>query len=77
VTGAYVHHEGEGFGKPSPKVKVADTVGAGDAFHGRLYQYLHGEWRRRAALEKALRLGAFVASHRGAQPAYEPADVLG
>lgn len=56
-----------------PKVKVADTVGAGDAFTAAL---LHGVLtmkitRAPEVLARALRLSALVASLPGAQPEYE------
>jgi len=50
-------------------VKVADTVGAGDAFTAALVHH----WLRHAPLEEmnvaANRLGAWVASQEGAMPA--------
>lgn len=75
--GAYVYHEGRGLGSPSPKVEVADTVGAGDAFTAAFISTFMEAGDVDAALEKALRLGAFVAGQRGAQPEYDPAKVLG
>ncbi|MGN6437091.1 MAG: carbohydrate kinase family protein [Agriterribacter sp.] len=56
------------------KVKVADTIGSGDAFlAGFLSQYI-----KSVALETALEfgcgMGAFVATHHGACPAYTIAD---
>jgi len=57
-------HEHPGF-----TVKVADTVGAGDAFTAALVHH----WLRRTPLEEmnlaANRLGAWVASQEGAMPA--------
>ena len=57
---------------PGFKVKVADTVGAGDAFTAAL---VHG-YLRRAPLaqinETANRVGAWVASQSGATPAPRP-----
>ena len=50
------------------KVKVADTVGAGDAFTAAL---IHGYLRRRTLKqigEEANRVGAWVASQRGGMP---------
>jgi fructokinase len=75
--GAYVFHEGKGHGRPAPKVEVADTVGAGDAFTAAFISTFMDNGDVAAALDKALRLGAFVAGQRGAQPTYDPADVLG
>jgi len=57
-------HEHPGF-----KVKVADTVGAGDAFTAAL---VNGYLRQRSLAEMndaANRVGAWVASHSGATPA--------
>ncbi|MEY2855251.1 MAG: hypothetical protein RL030_2383 [Pseudomonadota bacterium] len=56
----------------APPVAVRDTVGAGDAFTaaivaGRLRFPSHS-WPR--VLRAACQLGAFVANHKGAQPAY-------
>ncbi|HJZ63422.1 MAG TPA: carbohydrate kinase [Candidatus Acidoferrum sp.] len=54
---------------PGFAVKVADTVGAGDAFTAALVHH----WLRRTSLEEmnlaANRLGAWVASQEGAMPA--------
>jgi fructokinase len=63
-------HEHPGF-----RTTVADTVGAGDAFTaGLIHHYLRG-----APLpvmnEAANRLGAWVASQRGATPAPEKAQL--
>lgn len=58
---------------PPPKVKVVDTVGAGDAFTAAL---LHGIITKKISyapevLARANALGALVASLPGAQPDYE------
>jgi sugar/nucleoside kinase (ribokinase family) len=48
-----------------------DTVGAGDAFLAALVAgWLEGR-APQAALERANRLGAYVAAQRGAMPAYD------
>lgn len=57
---------------PGFKVKVADTVGAGDAFTAAL---VHGYLRRTSLAqinETANRVGAWVASQSGATPALKP-----
>ena len=56
---------------------MADTVGAGDAFLAALLAALLGGAGPAAALDRANRLGAFVAGHRGATPPYGLADVFG
>ena len=66
--GSVLVAEGETHAHPGVPVKVADTVGAGDAFTAALvHHYLRG-----AALpalnEAANRMGAWVASHTGATP---------
>lgn len=53
---------------PGYKIKVADTVGAGDAFTaGMVHQYLRGEPLRQMG-NLANRVGAWVASQVGATP---------
>lgn len=55
----------------TPRVKVADTVGAGDAFSGAfVYSVLTGKTLRQAH-EAAVKTAAFVASQVGAWPAYD------
>jgi fructokinase len=57
------------------KIKVADTVGAGDAFTaGMVYQYLRGESLRQMG-NLANRVGAWVASQIGATPRPARGDV--
>jgi len=57
---------------PGTPVKVVDAVGAGDSFSAVfLFRVLSGADPAVAA-EAANRMGAFVASHRGAIPAYTP-----
>jgi len=72
---------GQSFHRASaPKVQVADTIGAGDAFcaalvDGWLSMVDGPDWDR--ILARACRLGAYVATCPGAQPHYDPAQVLG
>ena len=55
---------------PTPKVKVADTVGAGDSFSGAfVYSVLTGKSLREAH-QKAVEVAAFVCTQNGAWPAY-------
>lgn len=55
------------------EVEVADTVGAGDAFLAALVTHLKpGVLSDRECLERASRIGEWVASQRGATPAYPP-----
>jgi fructokinase len=66
-----VSHD-EGNEHPGFKVKVADTVGAGDAFTAALvHGYLRGTPLAQIN-ERANRVGAWVASQSGATPAPKP-----
>ncbi len=55
---------------PTPKVKVADTVGAGDAFTGAFVASLLFGRNIREAHQTAVDLSAFVCTQRGAMPEY-------
>ena len=56
---------------PTPKVKVADTVGAGDSFSGAfVYNILTGKSLAQAH-KAAVDVAAFVSTKSGAWPAYE------
>lgn len=56
---------------PTPKVKVADTVGAGDSFSGAfVYNILTGKSLAQAH-KAAVDIAAFVSTKSGAWPAYE------
>lgn len=70
--GALLWDAGEVHTAPAPKVKVADTVGAGDAFTAGLVAGLLRGDAPAAALAHACALGAVVASLPGAQPEYTP-----
>ena len=68
--GAEAYHEGQVFRTKSVKVKVIDTVGAGDAFLAAfVHHYLHGE-NIKTCLREGAKLGGFVATQSGAIPAH-------
>jgi fructokinase len=69
--GAILWHDDEFYEHPGFKVQVADTVGAGDAFLATLIAGLLEERPPQQILNKACAIGAFVASHRGANPVYD------
>ncbi len=57
--------------EPARPVEVADTVGAGDSFLSSLVTgILHGRSSDAELLARACRLGEWVATQRGATPAY-------
>jgi fructokinase len=61
---------GEYLELPGYRVKVADTVGAGDAFAAALVHGIHAGWPAREVGDFANRLGALVASRSGGVPAW-------
>jgi fructokinase len=68
--GAYVLHEDKLYHHQGYQVKVADTVGAGDSFLATfLSGYLNG-YPFEQILDRACKVGAFVASQKGANPPY-------
>lgn len=65
-----IYSEGERSTLPTPRVKVADTVGAGDSFSGAfVYAILTGKSLSEAH-RKAVETAAFVCTKQGAWPAY-------
>lgn len=73
--GAIIYYNGEEFTHKGYKVKVADTVGSGDAFLAGLLGKLSEGDTPGNALEFASRTGAFVATKKGACPGYEPSEI--
>lgn len=68
--GAYVLHEHKLYYHSGYKVNVVDTVGAGDSFLATFVaSYLNG-YPIDTILDRACKVGAFVASQKGANPAY-------
>lgn len=68
--GAAVLHDGACYEHAGFKVKVADTIGSGDAFlAGFISKFVQGS-HPAEALEFACKIGAFVASCSGACPPY-------
>jgi fructokinase len=60
---------------PGYPVKVADTVGAGDAFAAAFLHGLAAGWSAAKTGDFANRLGALVASRPGAVPEWSPAEL--
>ena len=69
--GAIVWHDGKFYKHPGFKVKVVDTVGAGDAFLATFVNGLLNKQQMPLILERACKIGAFVAGKRGANPVYD------
>lgn len=69
--GAIVWHNNNFYEHPGFKVKVVDTVGAGDAFLATFTAGLLAGQPMQNILEKACKIGAFVAGKRGANPVYD------
>lgn len=69
--GAMTLVEGVFYEHPGFKVEVLDTVGAGDAFLATFIAGILQAESPNAILQKACAVGAFVASHRGANPGYD------
>jgi fructokinase len=69
--GAGLWRDGRWLWEPGRPISVADTVGAGDAFVASLVAHLlQGKMPDEEILARACRLGEWVASQRGATPAY-------
>ena len=68
ATGSYVFAPGESSYQPTPKVKVADTVGAGDSFTGSFVACILQGRPVREAHERAVKVSAFVCTQNGAMP---------
>ena len=73
--GAMVCHEGRLYSHPGYKVKVADTIGSGDAFLAGFLAKTKEELPIEQRLQFANALGAFIASKQGACPAYEVREI--
>ncbi len=68
VNGSYVFADGVMSFFPTPKVQVADTVGAGDSFSGSFCASLLAGKSIREAHEKAVEVSAYVCTQNGAMP---------
>lgn len=68
VNGSYVFTKGEKSYQPTPKVEVADTVGAGDSFTGTFVASLLQGLSVKEAHKRAVDVSAFVCTQQGAMP---------
>lgn len=68
VNGSYVFTPGQVSFQPTPKVEVADTVGAGDSFTAAFISSILKGKSVPEAHSCAVRTSAFVCTHKGAMP---------
>jgi len=68
TNGSYVFHEGGMSYQVTPKVEVADTVGAGDSFTGSFIGSILQGKSVAAAHETAVKVSAYVCTQKGAMP---------
>ena len=68
VNGSYVFTPGEVFYIETPKVEVADTIGAGDSFTGAFVASILRGKSVREAHELAVKVSAYVCTQNGAMP---------
>ena len=73
--GAMVWHDGIIHTHPGFEVKVADTVGSGDAFLATFIKGILEKEPLEQLLKRSCATGAFVASRAGANPDYTNADI--
>lgn len=72
TNGSYVFTPGQMSFQPTPKVKVADTVGAGDSFTGSFCAAILNGKSVTEAHKKAVAVSAFVCTQNGAMPVLPP-----
>ncbi|WP_299782370.1 carbohydrate kinase [uncultured Formosa sp.] len=73
--GAIYYHNNTFYHNKGYKVKVVDTVGAGDSFLGSLITKLLKDTPPQDAIDYACAVGALVASHEGANPKLKDTDI--
>ena len=73
--GALIYQGGKIISHDGYKVKVADSIGAGDAFLSGFIQTYLDKQPLDQVLDFACKLGAFVASKKGGTPKYEIGDL--
>jgi fructokinase len=75
--GATLYMNEQFYSHPGFKVKVADTVGSGDAFLAGILASMMDKASPEKALDYASRLGSFIATQNGGMPDYELKDIWG
>ena len=74
--GALLFYDGQLFRNKGYKVKVVDTVGAGDSFLATLISNLLNKKKPEQALDMAAAVGAMVAGKEGANPIITKPEIL-
>ncbi|MFV0591927.1 MAG: carbohydrate kinase family protein [Draconibacterium sp.] len=75
TAGSYLITKDETSFLPTPKVKVADTVGAGDSFTAAMVVGLLTEKSLKETHQMAVNLSAFVCTQKGAMPEYNETQI--
>ena len=76
TNGSYVFTaDGQSNFEPTPKVAVADTVGAGDSFTGAFIASILDGMSIAEAHQRAVRVSAYVCTQKGAMPSYDPKNI--
>ncbi len=73
--GAGIWSRGRWVERRAPRIVVADTIGAGDAFFAGLVEGILSARSIDDALSRAVTLGSFVASRPGGTPQYQATDL--
>jgi fructokinase len=73
--GAVIYQKGKMISHTGYKVKVEDSIGAGDAFLSGFIKCYLEEKNLEETLDFACKLGAFVATKKGGTPKYSIADI--
>ncbi|KOH43646.1 carbohydrate kinase family protein [Sunxiuqinia dokdonensis] len=76
TNGSYLYRGSEITFKETPKVKVADTVGAGDSFTAAIVSGLLNKQSLDEMHEWAVKLSAFVCTQNGAMPDYQKEELF-
>ncbi|ANW95982.1 carbohydrate kinase [Wenyingzhuangia fucanilytica] len=73
--GAVLYYSGKLYQNPGYKIKVVDTVGAGDSFLASLINQLLNNSSPQKAIDFACAVGAIVASREGANPKIDKSSI--
>jgi fructokinase len=77
LDGAFIQTDAQKIYQNRFEVDTIDTVGAGDAFLAGFISNYMNNTPMKEALESACRLGAYVASKKGANPVFSANEIQG